>query len=269
MSPAWSVVASPKVLSDCSADEDAGALFAQDVLLPEVVKGDPDLHLAVSIRSHRARMVSQWVKFVLEGNAESAARLIEGNTDFPVALTRDLAQARLWLHEHCGEQNHAGSCGLLASSGALRLRAHGIEVSTGFRHGYPYEDWFLRTAEDTRSSSRLEVAATEFECQGLEVDWAGVCWGDDMVFDAENWTTRRFKGTRWTAVLRPDARKYIINKYRVLLTRARRGLVVWVPPGSQDDATRDSSRLDATALFLTKCGLRLTGPATNSLRSQR
>jgi hypothetical protein len=173
-------------------------------------------------------------------------------------LTRDLTAAREWLHAHSDRVRHSCSCGLLASSGALRLRAHGIEVSSGFRRGYPYEEWFLSSPDDIRSSSSLEVAATEFECQGLEVDWAGVCWGDDMAFDSEtkDWDTRRFLGTRWVSVVRPAARRYILNRYRVLLTRARRGFVVWVPPGAAGDPTRNARRLDATAEFLIQCGIR-------------
>jgi len=173
-------------------------------------------------------------------------------------VTRNLADARAWLRAHGGDGAHYSGCsGLLASSGALRLRAYGIEVSSGFRHGYPYDEWFLRGSHDIRSSSSLEVAATEFECQGLEVDWAGVCWGDDMVFDPEtkSWDTRRFVGARWVSVVRPTGRRFILNKYRVLLTRARRGFVVWVPPGSADDPTRKQHRLDATAEFLIKCGI--------------
>jgi hypothetical protein len=258
MSPNWSVVASPLVLDSSSDEGESGCLFPVDVPLPDSIERNRDLHLAVSIRSHRARMVSQWVKFVLEGNSQAAAELFAGTSEFPVVVTRDLADARAWLRAHSdGGAHYSGCSGLLASSGALRLRAYGLEVSSGFRHGYPYEDWFLRTSHDVRSSSSLEVAATEFECQGLEVDWAGVCWGDDMVFDPEarRWDTCRFVGSRWVSVVRPAARRFILNKYRVLLTRARRGFVVWVPPGSADDPTRKPHRLDATAEFLLNCGI--------------
>jgi len=257
-SPNWSVVASPLVLDPSAAEEETGCLFPPDVRQPISIERNRDLHLAVSIRSHRARMVSQWVKFVLDGNSEAAGELLGDRSEFPVVVTRNLADARAWLRARGGDGAHYSGCsGLLASSGALRLRAHGIEVSSGFRHGYPYEEWFLRSSHDIRSSSSLEVVATEFECQGLEIDWAGVCWGDDMVFDsgAKTWDTRRFVGARWVSVVRPDGRRFILNKYRVLLTRARRGFVVWVPPGSADDPTRKLHHLDATAEFLVKCGI--------------
>jgi len=257
-SPSWNVLASPLVLDASASDEESSHLFPAGVPPAQAIECDADLHLSVSIRSHRAQMVSQWVKFVLEGDSEAACELFKGTSEFPVALTRDLAVAREWLRAHIDGARQSGCCGLLASSGALRLRAYGIEVSSGFRRGYPYEEWFLRAADDTRSSSSLEVAATEFECQGLELDWAGLCWGDDMAFDpeAKRWDARRFLGARWTAPAKSAARRYILNKYRVLLTRARRGFVVWVPPGSVNDLTRKPHRLDATAEFLIECGIR-------------
>ena len=258
ISPSWSVVASPLVLDASAQGEETGSLFLEDVQLPNSIERSRDLHLAVSIRSHRARMVSQWVKFILEGNSAGAAELFAGTSEFPVVLTRDLAGARAWLREYGdGGAHYSGRSGLLASSGALRLRAYGLEVSSGFRHAYPYDEWFLRASDDIRSSSSLEVAATEFECQGLELDWAGVCWGDDLLFDPElrTWKIRGFLGTRWVSVVRSSARTFILNKYRVLLTRARRGFVIWVPSGSADDPTRKPHCLDATAEFLLKCGI--------------
>jgi hypothetical protein len=145
----------------------------------------------------------------------------------------------------------------VASSGALRLRAHGIELSSGFRRSYPFEEWFLAGLRDVRSSSRLEVAATEFECQGLEVDWTGLCWGDDFTYDVQNrrWTLRKFYGTNWRNVTDVAERQYLVNKYRVLLTRARRGTVIWVPPGDPDDDSRDPGLPNQTAGFLESCGV--------------
>jgi hypothetical protein len=257
MSPLWSVLASPFVLEPSAVGKESECLFPDGVPPLQSIEANADLHLAVCIRSHRARMVSQWVMSVLQGNADAAKTFFDGAPEFPVVLTRDLETAREWLREH-SSRGHSGGCGLVASSGALRLRAYGIEVSSGFRRGYPYEEWFLRSSRDIRSSSSLEVAATEFECQGLEVDWAGVCWGDDVVFDPETsgWATRRFVGSRWTSAARPDVRRYILNKYRVLLTRAREGFVIWVPPGAANDLTREPHRLDATAEFLMNCGVR-------------
>jgi hypothetical protein len=169
--------------------------------------------------------------------------------EFPIVTTRELSTARRWLRERTdGSQR----CGLLASSGAIRLRAAGLEMSSGFRGAYPYEDWFLSGIEDIRSSLRLEVAATEFECQGLELDWTGVCWGGDFLWNATElaWTYRSFRGSKWQTVKRPQNRQYVANKYRVLLTRARRGMVIWVPRGDEGDVTQDPRGFDETAAFL-------------------
>jgi DUF2075 family protein len=128
-------------------------------------------------------------------------------------------------------------------------------VSTGFRHGFPYEQWFLADPGDTRAAPMLEVAATEFECQGLELDWVGVACGGDLVFDGTEWRTRRFAGTRWLNVQSQIGRRFILNKYRVLLTRARRGMVLWIPPGSAMDHTLAVKHFDTTASFLSACGI--------------
>ena len=150
-------------------------------------------------------------------------------------------------------------CGLVASSGAVRLRPHGLELSSGFRQGNRdiYVHWFLAHPPDVRSSNQLEVAASEFECQGLELDWVGVCWGGDLTFDnpAGGWSSRSFTGNRWGEVGKEANRRYLLNTYRVLLTRAREGLVIWVPHGDATDPTRPSSWFDATADYLTRCGL--------------
>src|SRR6185436_7860421 len=109
---------------------------------------------------------------------------------------------------------------------------------------------------DVRSSQMLEVAATEFECQGLELDWVGICWGDDVTqADGSGWDLRRFRSNKWTNVKQPDKRQFILNKYRVLMTRARKGFVIWVPPGAENDPSRDPRRLDRTAAFLIECGV--------------
>jgi hypothetical protein len=172
--------------------------------------------------------------------------------EFPVVLTRDLSQARRWLSER-GEKNQR--TGLLASSGAIRLRAFGLELSRGFRRRFSYPDWFLRPLGDVRSSFQLEVAATEFDCQGLEIDWAGVCWGGDYVIDTSTgkWGCWQFKGNKWTRQRDAEKRQFTVNKYRVLLTRARRGMVIWVPPESA--AAPDPESFDATARRLVSAGV--------------
>src|SRR4029077_16724841 len=152
------------------------------------------------------------------GDSAKAAATIPDLRGFPLALTRSLAIARAWLGQHARGQQRAG---LIASSGALRLRADGLELSSGFRRGNRdmFVNWFLALPPDVRSSNQLEVAASEFECQGLELDWIGLCWGGDFSFDAVSgaWTYRNFSGTRWGILKNETDKEYLLNTYRVLL----------------------------------------------------
>jgi hypothetical protein len=216
----------------------------------------PELHLPVSLRAYKAEGVARWVNAVISGDPAQAAAIVRDLNDFPIVLTRSLAHTRHWLLRHTRGNRR---CGLVASSGALRLRAYGLELSTGFTQGYAYEEWFLGPPSDVRSSYQLEVAATEFQCQGLELDWVGVCWGNDLVWgpDAQDWLYRRFVGRKWQTIRQPRDRQYLLNKYRVLLTRAREGLIIWVPPGDPADPTIASEHFDAIATYLTQCGLSL------------
>jgi hypothetical protein len=148
--------------------------------------------------------------------------------------------------------------GLVATSEDQRLRAHGIEGSSAFRIKYPFEKWFLSPPSDVRSSHMLEVAASEFECQGLELDWVGVCWGGDLTPTSAlfpEWDYRRFHGADWQNVRQEHAQTYVRNRYRVLLTRARYGTVIWVPPGSASDPTRDPARFDRLHAALLEAGV--------------
>lgn len=222
------------------------------------VSEDSALHLSVSKRSYRAQALAEWVNHVVNGEHGPAKAIFNEISEFPIFLVRDLTNARNILREHHVDDQRYG---LLASSGALRLRADGIETSSGFRGGYDYENWFLNDAKDVRSSYQLEVAATEFECQGLELDWAVLCWGGDFTFDADNgeWCFRNLKGSKWQKVNKPEKIQFLRNKYRVLLTRARQGLVIWIPRGNDADPTNSPTVFDATAEYFIKCGLTLAG----------
>jgi DUF2075 family protein len=132
------------------------------------------------------------------------------------------------------------------------LRAHGLDVRTEL----DVENWFLNGPHDVRSSHYLETPATEFGIQGLELDWVGVCWDLDLVPGAHDWCVEAFKGTRWQKVHDVTRRRYVINKYRVLLTRAREGLVIWVPEGEPTDPTRPVVKYEAIAKHIIACGVR-------------
>lgn len=217
-----------------------------------------DLHLFVSKRCIRAERYAEWVNHVVNGDAKAARELAGELAEFPVFVVRDLNKARELIRSHA---DAALRCGLLASSGAVRLRAEGIEVSPEFRGGIKYPDWFLRPTGDIRSSSQLEVPATEFECQGLELDWCCVCWGGDFLMARNDgaWQFQKLRAPggaapRWNFEDDNDLREFVRNKYRVLLTRARIGIVIFVPLGSDADETRSPLGFNATAEFLGRCG---------------
>ena len=253
--PHWQITVSPKALGgDTSV---AGHRLFADGMSNSIIEEEPALHLEVSLRSFRARRVTEWVDTMLSGEPEKAADIVKELGEFPMALTRSLATARKWLRERTRGMRR---CGLVASSGAVRLRPDGLELSSGFRQGNRdlYVHWFLAQPPDVRSSDQLEVAASEFECQGLELDWVGVCWGGDFTFDnpSGGWSYRSFSGTRWGVNADPVDKQYLLNTYRVLLTRAREGLVIWIPQGDPTDATRLPMPFDATAAYFQLCGLK-------------
>jgi len=201
------------------------------------------LHLGVSIRSYRAETVSDFVGAVIRGNADEARSLHKKLDRYPIFLTRSLQEAREWLRKHArGSERY----GLVASSGGLRLKPEGIFVKSSNKP----EHWFLDGPKDVRSSFALEDVATEFDIQGLELDWAGVCWDADFRHGPEGWQHFDFRGSRWNRVADKTRRLYLANSYRVLLTRARQGMVIYIPTGSNLDRTRSPNFYDGTWEFL-------------------
>jgi len=172
--------------------------------------------------------------------------------EFPMALTRDLDAARQWLRDRAASDERYG---LLASATDRRLMAWGLDTHTLQRED-EWANWFLKPLGDVRSSCQLEVPATQFDCQGLELDWAGVCWGSDLTpTDVDDgWRTRAFVGNSWQNRHGPG-RQFLINGYRVLLTRARRGQVIWVPRAKLNDPSLRADYLDSVTSFLTRAGL--------------
>lgn len=249
----WKVFASPEVLE--GGPSTAGQrLFGAEAAKFAVI-ANPSLHLRTSNRSLRAENLAAWVNHVLDGDAESAAAL-KISEKFPLFLTRDLDQTRTKLREQSIGQVRYG---LVGSSGATRLRAVGLEPNSTFHADYPWEHWYLAPEPDLRSSYRCEVFATEFEIQGLELDWIGLCWGGDCIWDdAYGWQLRKLlsgPNNRWASIKNGDKRKFRKNAYRVLLTRARQGLIIFVPKGDPIDSTNCPAEFDSTAQFLIKCGV--------------
>ena len=235
----WRVVASPEVLA--GGDSVAGHKLVDGAIPPHInFRRAGSAHLDLVVRSHRAQRWAEWVNEFLSCRFQRASRLFPNTDEFPCFVTRTLANAKSWLTMHyCVDPEER--IGLIATSKDHRLRAYGIERAGPFLMNYPFEKWFLEEDTDVRSSYSLEVAASEFECQGLELDWIGLCWGGDLLPSpsATTWDYRRFRGANWQTVRQDAERAYTLNRYRVLLTRARKGLVVWVPQGDRKDPTRD------------------------------
>jgi hypothetical protein len=219
------------------------------------LSGRPDvttakhLHLAVSVRSFRAENVSRFVKAVLDCDRGLAKSVLASMlAKYPVVLTRSLPAAKRWVRAQArGSERY----GLVASSGAQRLKPHAVDI----RVDVDPVQWFLSGPEDTRSSYYLEDAATEFQVQGLELDWACVVWDADLRFGEDSWLYHSFRGTKWQGVHASARQQYLRNAYRVLLTRARQGMAICVPEGDESDPTRNCAFYDATYDYLAGVGV--------------
>jgi len=210
---------------------------------------DNSLHLAISMRSFRAENVSAFVKALLDCEILQAREAFAKLADrYPVAITRDLNLAKQWIRKHARGSERFG---LMASSKAQRLKPHAIDI----RVDVDPVHWFLNDKSDTRSSYYLEDAATEFQVQGLELDWTCVTWDGDLRSTESSWSFHEFRGSRWCNVSNLENRTYLKNAYRVLLTRARQGMVIFVPPGEPTDPTRSPDYYDSTFNYLSNLGI--------------
>ncbi|HAH32237.1 MAG TPA: hypothetical protein DCL44_07990 [Elusimicrobia bacterium] len=243
--PNWDVYISPR-LTD--SEYGAGSVIAKLKETPLKVEYKAELHLAVSLRSFRAERVSELVKKVLDLESASAKETLKAiSENYPIVLTRDLQKAKCWLKEHAqGTERY----GIVVSSQAERLKPYAIDVKS------PVDpvDWFLAGKDDVRSSYYLEDVATEFHVQGLELDWACVTWDADLRHTPEGWENWSFKGNKWLRILKDVRKDYQKNAYRVLLTRARQGMVLVVPNGDQDDHTRLPEFYNSTYEYLRAIG---------------
>ena len=251
----WRAVAAPRVPA---ATEPAQRL--SDGPVPWLTL-DADLDLTVPMRSVRDGAAAPWVDALAAGDAAAARAIAARAADVPFLVTRDLDAMRGGLRRLGRGLRRAG---LVASAGAKRLRADGLGVQVP-----EVADWFLNRWPDIRASEALETYATEYDCQGLELDLVGLAWGGDFLapIAGSGWRARRFAGDRWQMVRGVEEQRFIRNTYRVLLTRARYETILWIPRGSArgeawHDATRDAADYDAIADFLTACGARPLDPDT-------
>lgn len=264
-SPNWQVFASPHVMSGTAVT--AGSTLFNSVPDGIQIYEEESLHLPVSIRSHRCEVVNDWIEAVLAGNRFEARSKANKLADFRIYMTRSLEEMKTWL-THCTKGHRR--CGLLASSDARRLRAYGLGVNVGATDLNGVTNWFLRPRGDVRSSYSMEITANEYACQGLELDNVGLCWGGDFTWkEGPGWMFRTFSGTKWNKVNNPEKRENIRNTYRVLMSRARDSLVIWVPPGDVEDSTRSPQVMDQTAKYLMACGVSTLPQASNQLETSR
>ena len=245
--PEWEVCISPNLTdSEYNAVDTIKKLEAKCI-----TNFDKDLHLAVSMRSFRAESVSLFVKQLLDIDIEEAQKTLSIiSENYPIVLTRDLTKAKAWLKEKArGSERY----GIVVSSQAQRLKPLAIDVKSPIDPIH----WFLDGKEDVRSSYYLEDVATEFHVQGLELDWACVTWDGDLRFSDEGWKSYSFVGSKWNHIHKEERKKYLLNAYRVLLTRARQGMVIVVPLGNPEDHTRKAEYYNTTFEYLKELGIKV------------
>jgi DNA polymerase III delta prime subunit len=244
--PDWNVHVSPSLTDSEYAAGDALSHLSG----VRAISKDPDLHLSVSMRSFRAENVSAFVKSVLDCEMAAAKEQLSLLRDrFPIVITRDLARAKNWIRSKARGSERFG---LVASSGAERLRPHAVDV----RFEINPIHWFLNGSSDVRSSFYMEDPATEFQVQGLELDWVCMTWDADLRLSrSRDWNYHSFRGDKWTNVHKSETRQYLLNAYRVLLTRARQGMAIFVPPGDEADHTRKPAYYDHTFDYLKEIGV--------------
>ena len=224
-------------------------------LVRSQIKSREELHLKMSMRSFRSEKVSIFVNQLLALQKEDAASTLRELDNYPIVMTRSLETAKQWLRDH---NRGSERMGLLASSKAERLKAISINV----RYQPDFVHWFLEDDRDIRSSNALEDTLTEFKVQGLEIDWACVAWDADLRLsqDGKSWQHFQLRsGTKWQNINKPINREYQINAYRVLLTRARQGMIIVVPNGDYGvppDETRKPKWYDGIYNYLKEIGIK-------------
>ena len=256
----WNVYISPKLTEAEYAEGKVNELLKDN----KNVTYAEDLHLAVSLRSFRAEKVSGFVHSLLsfDGNAKDLYQEIKDN--YPIVLTRDMAKARRWLRNHVRGTERTG---VLVTKEAARFKPQAIQILPSGDENAVH--WFLEDKSDTRSSNYLEDAATEIQVQGLELDYTCVLWDADMRYGNGDWHFYTFNGnTKWneqtpSTESKRELRKYMLNAYRVLLTRARIGMIICVPEGNAnktatgfwEDSTRLPEFYDGTYRYLKSIGI--------------
>ena len=243
--PDWNVFISDQLTGKEYAEGELEDLLQAN----DNVERSTNLHLAVSMRSFRAEQLSNFVHHLLEGNVSQAQTLLATLKDkYPIVITRDLNAAKNWLRK---QKRGTERYGMVVSSQAQRLRPLAIDV----RCKPDTVHWFLDDITDIRSSLFLEDAASEFDVQGLELDWTCLVWDGDLRRKNDTWQNFSFTGNKWLNIRSEERKAYQINAYRVLLTRARQGMVICVPEGNPEDATRQPEFYNGTYEYFKQISL--------------
>ena len=245
--PDWHIFISPKITD---SEYGAGSVL-EKINNRSNVTFKEEMHLSVSMRSFRAENVSSLVKQLLDCNADEARKLLEKIiAKYPIIITRNISKAKEWLRRQArGSERY----GIVVSSKAERLKPHAIYVKSQMNPIH----WFLNGKEDIRSSYYLEDVASEFDVQGLELDWVCVTWDGDFRYSPKGWQYWSFCGDRWNQIKKNERKQYLKNAYRVLLTRARQGMVIVVPNGDTEDLTRKPEFYDPTFEYLKQIGFQV------------
>lgn len=227
-----------------------------DINSENFIERDDNLVLRANQRTDNAAEVSLWVKHFLDGNFDEAKLTRNRFKEFPIYFTRSLDTAKDWL-QHRAEADNLRS-GLVASSTSKRLVVYGIDAFSGAERSFNWANWYLNDLPDLSSSKALEVAASEYKCQGLELDLVGVCWSWDLIIENSKWQPRTLRAdkSQWKRTQLSKAKfNFQINAYRVLLTRSRKGMVIWIPKGDQRDTSRNPIEIDTVAHAFQKSGV--------------
>ena len=249
--PEWEMYFSPVILSQ---KEDSLENVEQIKSCSRCFERD-GLHLKTDLRSFRAENRCKLVDYLLKNEEKKTREVYESLKEkYPIFITRNYNDAKKWVRS---KVRGSERCGVLACSSAQRLKPEGIYVPKDI----DVKNYFLAPTDDLRSSNKLEVVASEFKVQGLELDYAIVCWDADLRRDEgnNNWDYYNFIGTEWKKRRKAEQKRYLVNSYRVLLTRARQGMVIFVPNGvdSEEDATRNHEYYDGIYNYLVSCGIKV------------
>jgi hypothetical protein len=245
--PDWNIYLSSRL-----TDSEYGAGKILEKIAPHKnICTKDELHLSVSMRSFRAENVSLLIKQILDMDIIKAKNTLSIiSSAYPIVITRDITKAKRWLVQQArGSERY----GMIVSSQAERLKPHAIFVKSTMDPIH----WFLDEKDDVRSSYYLEDVATEFDIQGLELDWSCVVWDADFRYTETDWDYRSFVGSKWNYIKKKERQIFLKNAYRVLLTRARQGMIIVVPPGDVKDPTRNPDFYNPIFNYLKNIGFKV------------